>query len=177
VSRYATPAFKRERDRVVLIGRFRPSLAGSEYLEIVHGQVTGVPPEPDLAGEKECADLMRHLVAEGVVDTAHDLSGGGLAVALAEMALAGGIGMEFQEVEIEAMFSRRRQDVVLFGEMGECFLVAVPEEKWEELQRALGGTVPYDDTGRTGGDRLRITGLLDVGLTELREAYERDFFS
>jgi phosphoribosylformylglycinamidine synthase subunit PurL len=173
VRRHATPAFKREGDLVVLIGRFRPSLAGSEYLEIAHGIVAGVPPDPDLTREKEYADAVRRLIAKGVVDTAHDLSGGGLAVALAEMALAGGIGMRFQEVE--AKFGGGREDGTLFGEASGCFLVAIPEERWEDLQRALGG-VPYDDVAQTGGDLFKIGKFVNVNLEELGEAYERDFF-
>jgi phosphoribosylformylglycinamidine synthase II len=176
VKRHATPAFKREGDRVVLILDFPVSLAGSEYLEIVHGRVTGAPKCPDLAREKEHADMVRRLIADGLVDTAHDVSGGGLAVALAEMAVTGGIGMEFDEAEIGPKFGDGRKDLGLFGEMGASFLVAVPEERWEELQRALGGGVLYDDIGRTGGDRLRIGDILDLGLIELGEAYERDLF-
>jgi phosphoribosylformylglycinamidine synthase len=160
---------------VVLIGNFRPSLAGSECLEIAYGQVTGAPPEPDLAAEKECADAVWRLVAEGIVDTAHDLSGGGIAVALAEMALAGGIGVEFQEVDFMAP-SGRRVDEELFGETGGCFLVAVPKEHYGELQLAL-GTIPCDDVARTGGDHIKIGEFVDVNLEELREAYERDLFS
>ena len=180
VSRHASPAFKREGDRVVHIGGgFRPSLAGSEYLEIEHGVIAGAPPRPDLATEKECADVVRYLIAEGIVDTAHDLSGGGLAVALAEMALAGGIGMEFDRTEIEPLLGGRREDAVLFGETGPSFLIALPEERWEDFERALGGVpyeVGYDDIGRTGGDQLEVAGLIDVKLEELREAYERDLF-
>jgi phosphoribosylformylglycinamidine synthase subunit PurL len=175
VNHHATPGFKREGDLVVLIGRFRPSLAGSEYLEVVHGKVAGAPPEPDLAREKEYADAVRRLVAEGIVDTAHDLSGGGLAVALAEMALAGGIGMVFQEVEIASKFARVRGDVTLFGEASGCFLVTVPEERWEDLQRAL-SEIPYDHLASTGGDRFKIGEFVNVKLEELGEAYERDLY-
>jgi phosphoribosylformylglycinamidine synthase II len=176
VRHHATPAFKREGDRVVFILDFPVSLAGSEYLEIVHDRVTGAPKSPDLTREKEHADAVRRLIADGIVDTAHDISGGGLAVALAEMALAGGIGMEFDETEIKPKFGDGRKDLGLFGEMGASFLVAVPEERWEDLQRVLGGEVFYDDIGRTGGDRLRIGDLIDVKMSELRRAYEHDLF-
>ena len=176
VSRRATPGFKREGDRVVFILDFPTSLAGSEYLEIVHDRVAGVPRPPDLDRDKGHSDVVRRLIADGIVDTAHDVSGGGLAVALVEMALAGGIGMEFDETEIKPKFGDGRKDLGLFGEMGASFLVAVPEERWEDLQRALGAEVLYDDIGLTGGDRLRIGDLIDLELSELREAYERDLF-
>ena len=64
------------------------------YLEIVHGRVAGRPLNPDLVAEKESADLVRGMVRSGLVDTAHDISGGGEIVAVAEMALAGGLGIE-----------------------------------------------------------------------------------
>jgi len=65
--------------------------------------------------------------------------------------------------------------MALFGENGASFLVAVPEERWDDLQKALGG-VPYDSIARVGGDGIKIDNLIDVGLDELREAYERDLF-
>ena len=179
VSRHATPAFKREGDIVVAIGKgWRSSLAGSEYLEVVHGEIAGGPPEPDLAAEREYADLVRRLVGDGLIDTAHDVSGGGEIVALAEMAVSGGLGVEYEEVEIEPLVNGKgggRADVGLFGEGGLSLLVAVPEERWDELQRAL-SAVAYDSIARVGGDRIKIGDLVDVGLDELRKAYERDLF-
>jgi len=177
VSRHATPGFKREGDRVVLIVDFPVSLAGSEYLEVVHGGVAGAPKSPDLAREKEHADVVRRLITDGLVDTAHDVSGGGLAVALAEMAVAGGIGVEIDETEIEPKFGSGRKDIGLFGETGAHFLIAVPEERWMTLQRSLGvAGVPYDDIGRTGGDRFKIGDLIDLELEDVEEALERDLF-
>jgi phosphoribosylformylglycinamidine synthase len=162
---------------VVLVVNFPVSIAGSEYLEVVHERVGGVPMKPNLACEKEHADMVRRLIVEGLVDTAHDVSGGGLAVALAEMAIAGGIGMEFQEKEIEPKFGLGRKDLGLFGETGAHFLITASEERWRALQDALvRAHIPYDDIGRTGGDRLKIPGLIDLGLAELRAAYERDLF-
>ncbi len=180
VRRHATPAFKREGDIVVAIGSsWRCSLAGSDYLEIIHGEVAGKPPEPDLAVERGVSDLLRRLIERGLIDTAHDISRGGEIVALAEMALAGGFGVEYEEVEIRPLINDRgggRADATLFGESGASFLVAVPESHWNDLQRAL-GEVPYDSIARVGGDSLRIGELIDVKLEELREAYERDLFS
>ncbi len=171
VGRHATPGIKREGDAVVLVGDFRPVLGGSDYLEIVYGRIAGAPPAPDLASEKEVSDAVRRAVAAGVLDTAHDLSGGGLAVALTEMALSSeaGIGAEVR------LLPGGRQDVALFGEAGGCILLAVPEERLGELMEHLGG-VPHSRIGRTGGERLKVGGVIEAGLDELREAYEQDFF-
>jgi phosphoribosylformylglycinamidine synthase II len=176
---HATPAFKREGDIVVAIGKgWRTSLAGSEYLEIVHGKAAGRPPEPDLAAEKEYSDLVRRLIADGLVDTAHDVSGGGEIVALTEMALAGGLGLHYEEVEAELLIGGEggsRVDVGLLGENGISFLIAVPEERWDELQRVL-SDVPYDSIACVGGDHIKIGDLVDVRLQDLGKAYERDLF-
>jgi phosphoribosylformylglycinamidine synthase II len=177
IGRVATPAFKREGDMVVIVGEpWAPSLDGSEYTEIVHGKVAGVPPKPDLSAEKKYADLIRGFVADGIADTVHDLSGGGEFLALAEMVLAGGIGFEYGgEVERGELLYGGRGDAALFGERGACFLVAVPEARWDDLQDALVGAA-YDFIGYTGGDRFKVFDLIDVSLTELRHAYERDLF-
>ncbi|MDQ3315882.1 MAG: phosphoribosylformylglycinamidine synthase subunit PurL [Actinomycetota bacterium] len=180
VGRHATPGFKREGDMVVAIGAGTPvSLAGSEYLEIIHGRVLGRPPGPYLDAERETSDLVCRLIRDGIVDTAHDISGGGEVVAVAEMALAGGLGMEY----VEGGFGRKvagqgagRADVALFGEEPGAFLVTVPWERWAGLQDALGGSVGYDQIGTVGGDSVKIPGYIDVTLSELREAYEQDLF-
>jgi phosphoribosylformylglycinamidine synthase len=169
VGRHATPGTKREGDALVLVGDFWPVLGGSDYLQIVHGRVAGAPPVPGLASEKAVSDAVRRAIAAGVVDTAHDLSGGGLAVALAEMAIYGGIGAEAQ------LLPGGRQEVTLFGEVGGCILVAVPEGRLGELDKHLDG-VQYSRIGRVGGDRVKVAGLIDAGLDELEEAYERDLF-
>jgi phosphoribosylformylglycinamidine synthase II len=177
VDRHASPGFKREGDLVVIIGRGSPgSLGGSEYLDIVHGRIAGRPSRPDLGAGKETADLVRGMICSGLIDTAHDTSGGGEIVAIAEMALAGGLGIEYEEGELEHMTAGRgRADVALFGEGSGTFVVAVAEESWDEVQDALVGFA-YDVVGTTGGDRFEIGDLIDVELSELREAYERDLF-
>jgi phosphoribosylformylglycinamidine synthase subunit PurL len=169
VGRHATPGIKREGDALVLVGDFRPVLGGCDYLEIVHARVAGAPPTSDLTSGKAISDAVRRAIAAGVVDTAHDLSGGGLAVALAEMALCGGVGVEAR------LLPGGRQDVALFGEVGGCILVAVPEGRLGELEEHLKGA-HHSRLGGAGGERLKVSGLIDVGLDELREAYERDLF-
>ncbi|MDQ3237040.1 MAG: phosphoribosylformylglycinamidine synthase subunit PurL [Actinomycetota bacterium] len=187
VTCHATPAFKREGDRVVVIAKAPPlrgepvpsnedRIAGSEYLEIIHGKVAGRPLFPDLAAEKEVADLMRGLVKSGLVDTAHDVSAGGIAVALAEMAIIGGIGFEFDgEVEVEELLGRLRRDFALFEEKGAEFILAVSDKRWDDLQDALVGHA-YDWLGTIRGNRFRIGDLVNMSVEELKDAYERDLF-
>jgi phosphoribosylformylglycinamidine synthase len=138
--------------------------------------VAGRPPRPNLGAGKEIADLVRDMIRSGLVDTAHDISAGGEIVAVAEMAMAGGLGIEYEEGGLERMtVGRGRADVALFGEGSGAFVVAVPEERRGELQDALVGFA-YDVVGTTGGDRFEVGDLVDLELSHLREAYERDLF-
>jgi phosphoribosylformylglycinamidine synthase len=121
------------------------------------GRSRASPPEPDLRAEKAASDAVRRAVVARIADTAHDLSAGGLAVALAEMAIQAGVGAEVR------LLPGARQDVALFGEAGGCFLVTVSEGRLEELTGALEGA-HCSRIGRIGGDRLIVPGLLDVGL-------------
>jgi phosphoribosylformylglycinamidine synthase len=187
VMSHATPGFKREGDMVVAIGPLQPvqaempvsrdeTLQGSGYLEIVHGRVEGLPPGANLPEEKRCGDLVRGMIRSGLVDTAHDISEGGEAVALSEMALAGGIGFDYDgEVDVREALREMRADAFLFGEMGGSYLIAFPEDRWDDVQEALVGFA-YDWLGNTDGHRLRIGNLLDVGLDDLKRANEKDLF-
>jgi phosphoribosylformylglycinamidine synthase subunit PurL len=183
VNHHATLAFKREEEMVVVLGG-PPSrrqeghpLAGSSYLEIVEGKVAGVPMRPDLPAEKLASDLVRDLIRSGLVDTAHDVSEGGELVALAEMALAGGIGFRFADHEMERFVDQPRHLFeILLGEEGASFLITVPWERWDDLQNAIPGEIGYDQFGYTGGDRFVIPGLIDLSLIDLKSAYERDLF-
>jgi phosphoribosylformylglycinamidine synthase len=185
VNRHATPAFKREGDRVMIVsGGEGLSFAGSDYLEVVHGKVAGRFPKPDVVEERTYSDLIRGLVERGLIDTAHDISGGGEILALAEMAISGRVGFTYDEDELERFLEyTRRSDLALFGETNASFLIAFPEERWETIQDALGATdssgdswVAYDNIGYTGGTRFKVGNLIDLSLEDLRGAYERDLF-
>jgi phosphoribosylformylglycinamidine synthase len=116
------------------------------------------------------------MIRSGLVETAHDVSEGGDAVALAEMALASGIGFDFNgEVDIQESLRESRADTFLFGEVGGSYLIAFPENRWDDVQDALVGFA-YDWLGTTGGHRFKIGDLIDLDLGDLKGAYERDLF-
>jgi phosphoribosylformylglycinamidine synthase len=158
----------------------RVSLAGSSYLEVIHGVVTGRPPEIDLDLERGVQAFLRQAIVSGLVRSAHDLSDGGLAVAAAEACLAGGLG-----AHLEIPAGPARPDRLLFAEGGARILVSVAPEQsiaWQEaLERAeaaapgsvparcLGSvsTVPELSINQAGGP------LLQLPLSSLRERYEQ----
>ena len=110
----------------------RLSLAGSSYLEQVHGAVTGRPPEIDLPLERAVQGFLRQAIAAGLVCSAHDLSDGGLAVAAAEACIASGLG-----AHLEIPASTARVDRLLFAEGGARILVSVAPAQGAAWQQAL----------------------------------------
>src|SRR4029077_13362495 len=94
VHRMATVALKRAGDAIVLVGDTKGHLGQSIYLREIEGREEGPCPRVDLIGEKRVGDFVRKLIESGRVDTAHDVSDGGVLVAVAEMALAGDVGAD-----------------------------------------------------------------------------------
>ena len=170
VSKHATQGFKREGDILLLIGENTAELGASEYLAWVHGLEVGQPPRVDLAREKAVQDAVIALVQDGLCDTAHDISEGGLSVALAEMALCGGRGAKV------SLMDALRPDALLFGEAPSRILVAVEPSRLEEVRAALNiFDVPVAEIGVVTGERLVVHAdgqLVDLALERLQKAYE-----
>jgi phosphoribosylformylglycinamidine synthase II len=171
VARRATQGFKREGDVILLIGENTDELGASAYLAHMHGLELGRPPALELQREKAVQQAVIALVQQGLCDTAHDCAEGGLAVALAEMCLAGARGAE---VMLE---DDLRADALLFGEAASRIVIAVsPERLGEVASHLTDASVPYHRLGVVGKEALTIrypTGGLRVSLSAMREAYER----
>ena len=170
VSNNCHPGLGTEGDELFLLGAAleqpAAALAASEYLRLEHGLVGGRL-EIDLDLEARVQRTALAAIRQGMATACHDCSDGGLAVALAEMCLAGGLGLD-----ASAAPEVQRLDAALFGEAQSRILVAVPADKREELLTiARGLNVPFAYVGRVGGDRLRLWSV-DLSLAELRDAYE-----
>ena len=182
VQRHSGAGFPRPGLAVILLGAAGLSataadLAGSEYLHAIHGMIRGRP-EIDLALEQRVQDLCRRLISDGVALSAHDCSDGGFAVALAESCIlgdtnVGGSGsVGFTATAEFAANIPARWDAALFGEASSRILVAVePENVPTVLAAAQGVNVPACQAGETGGVRLRIGSLLDLGIDEGADAW------
>ncbi|MGZ4208584.1 MAG: phosphoribosylformylglycinamidine synthase subunit PurL, partial [Actinomycetota bacterium] len=149
---------------IVLLGETRAELGGSEWAWVAHEHLGGEPPRLDLDAEKRLTDLLCDLVEESLVASAHDCSDGGLGVALAECAIASGVGAT---VDVTTDLAPH---VWLFSESGARAIVtaAGPEAVVEAARRA---GVPAAVIGRTGGARLSI-GIVDLSVSEMARAYE-----
>lgn len=173
VSRRATLDLKRDGDALVLVGRNTGELGASQYLETVHGLEAGRGPALDLELERGVLEAVRSLVAGGLCDTAHDAAEGGLAVCLAEMALAGGRGARV------TLDDELRPDATLFGEAHSRVVVAVrPEDLGGARELLDRAGVPHSVLGSVGGDTLSLSlpahnRALGVAVAALREAFER----
>lgn len=150
-------------DHLLVLGETRDELDGSAWAKVAHGHLGGLPPVVDLAAEQALAELLRDAATRGLLRAAHDLADGGLAAAVSEAALHGGVGAR---LELDDPF------VELFSESAARALIAVDPENHEavlDLAEAHGVTVTA--IGRTGGDALDVAGWLDLPIAELRSAW------
>lgn len=169
VTRHATMRWS-ESDVVLLLGGSAPTLGGSAYLATCHSRVQGTVPALDLGLEGRVQGVVRELIAGGRCRTAHDCSDGGVAVALAEMAIVSGLGFVGDGLPVGA---NQRVDEMLFGEAGSRILIAVPDAVVEVVTEVgRSNEVVVTRVGRVGGDHLTLNGLIDVLVTDLVVAYE-----
>ncbi|MBA2247300.1 MAG: phosphoribosylformylglycinamidine synthase II, partial [Chloroflexia bacterium] len=160
-----------EGDFVVLLGGGVPSLGGSDYLEIMHGQVAGSLPALDLERERNVQELIRHLGGRGEFSGVHDVSNGGLAIALAELAMASGLG-----ATIDVQPGGGRLDVGWFGESASRVVVAVPPTRLAAVEASAGDKgIDAVMLGRVGGDRLILGDAAPVPVEALVTASGQAF--
>jgi phosphoribosylformylglycinamidine synthase len=167
VSRRCDIGFRGAGDVIVLVGETDDDLGASTYLAALHELVAGRP-RIDLEREVAVQALVRDLIGDGIVHSAHDCSDGGLAVAIAESAFRGGIGVDRLDLP-----HGLAAHVALFAETQSRIVVSISPRDWAALAaRAASAGVPIARLGVTGGDRLRL-GPLDVALSDARSAWDR----
>ena len=153
--RTMTQWFKDEGDDIILLGSSREDLGGTEYLKVIHSREQGSPPYLNMDQEKALHDCLLALIRDGVVQSAHDCSDGGLAVALAESCISAPDRRLGAVVKLAA--GRIRKDALLFGEsQSRVVLSASPAQRQQILDRAVAAGVPADIIGTVGGDRLVV---------------------
>ena len=163
----ATLAFRAEGEVILLVGKTQGWLGQSLYLRDICGREEGAPPSVDLAAEKLHGGFVRAMIMEGAATAAHDVSDGGLLVALAEMAMASGIGAVLeapQDIPAHAYW---------FGEDQGRYVMTVRGDAIKDvLDLANFGFVPVRRLGATGGKALAITGERPIAVAQLKEAFE-----
>jgi phosphoribosylformylglycinamidine synthase II len=167
VARRTPIAFATEGETIVLLGETRPEFGGSEWAWAAHRHLGGLPPVVDFAAERQLIEILVAGSRDGMISAAHDLSDGGLAQALVESCVRGGMGARIVPPEAADPF------VWLFSESGARAVVALPRsEEMRFLEMCDARGFPATRIGVVDGDRLEIQDLFDVPLAELRDAWE-----
>ncbi len=167
--RMITLAMKNAGNALLLVGETRGHLGQSLYLRELHGREEGAPPPIDLAAERRNGEFVRGQIGAGRVVACHDVSDGGLLVALAEMALAGGIGAELDGPAAPPAALAG----LLFGEDQGRYVLEVTAENAEKLSaEAARLGVPLRRLGRVGGTALTLPGGRLISLGEMRRTHE-----
>ncbi|TVY03181.1 phosphoribosylformylglycinamidine synthase subunit PurL [Cohnella terricola] len=167
-----TQEFKAEGDVIFLLGETKAEIGGSEFQYAVHGVTEGRPPELDLATEKKVQQTVLGAIQQGLVASAHDLSEGGLAAALAEAGFGRGLGVN---VTFE---TNLRLDLALFSESQSRILLSAKPELADKLAAAIEAAgVPLQRLGTVSGDRLKVRigghDAIDASVEELRQAWKQ----
>ncbi|HSC61621.1 MAG TPA: AIR synthase related protein, partial [Rhizomicrobium sp.] len=169
VHRMATVALKREGDALLLIGETKGHLGQSIYLREIEGKEEGGAPPVDLKAERKHGEFVRKLIEDGRVDTVHDCSDGGLLSALAEMALAGNIG-----VDVGVAGTTVDAIPFFFGEDQARYVLAVPAKETDKIEGELREAgIIHALIGKTIPEKLlRVEREGEVSIATLRKAHE-----
>jgi len=171
ISHITTQTFKDEGDTVILLGETKEELGGSEYLCHVHKLTRGPIPELDIEFESKLQANLLKLIRQGNLKSAHDCSDGGLAVALAECCISN--REQFVGAQV-SLGDSVRPDCLLFGESQSRVIISCEQKHAHEiLDECQSAGISAAIIGTTGGDRLRISELVDRPLEKIAEAYYR----
>ena len=163
----ATIAFKAEGDALLLLGHSTGHVGQSLWLEVCHGRREGAPPPVDLGVERRIGELVRQLIAEGLVSAVHDVADGGALLSIAEMALAGSLGARIS-LPIVA-----NPGAVVFGEDQGRVLVTA-RDRDAIVRRASASAIFAAPIGTIGGNAIEGPGFT-ASLADLRAAHEGFF--
>jgi phosphoribosylformylglycinamidine synthase len=174
ISHICTQFFKKEQDVIILLGSSKEELGASEYLKVIHGKIKGDAPDLNLELEEAVQHCALESIRKGLVNSAHDCSEGGLAVALVECCISNKEKMI--GATIDNLLFKFRKDAVLFGESQSRIIISCNEEAVNRIKDiAKENRVPFCIIGRTGGKTLRIfqkkKELIDLELKKLYEVW------
>lgn len=168
--KYVTSQFIEEGDQVILLGfdELLPGgFAGSEYMANIHGLIAGKP-KIDLDLEVKIQSICRKLIDKEIINSAHDCSEGGLAIALAESSILSKIGF-IGDFEFSG-----RWDEILFGELQSRIVVSVKPNKLKEFTSVCSADeIKWIALGYTGGNSFEINNLINIPIKQLRSVWDQ----
>jgi phosphoribosylformylglycinamidine synthase len=177
VARTVSMDFKAPGNDIYIVGETRAELGGSEYFK-QHGFTGNRVPKVDGPRAKALMQSLSQATGAGLVRACHDCSEGGIGVALAEMAFAGGLGAEIELGAVPLGESVGRDDFILFSESNSRFLVEVAPAKLAAFEAAMAGSVCARIGRVTGSGIVEVTGtdgrkVVAAGIHDLKEAWQR----
>ena len=172
-----TMEFKNEGDKIILIGTTHPEMDGSEYHKTIHGLVQGKAPKVNIEQEYASAQAVLDIIQADdneVITAVHDLSAGGLGVALAEMVIKGDLGASVDLSDIPGANGMSTSEI-LFSESHARYLITVTEEASRKILSELKEkNVPSAVIGTVGGDSVKMTDNdkeIEIDVSDLKDAY------
>jgi phosphoribosylformylglycinamidine synthase len=177
-NKIVTPWFQDPGDLVILLGgAIEEDIGGSEYLKTAHGLIDGKPPSIDLDKEKRLAEMLIACASQSILKSAHDISEGGFAVALAECCFSpdGTRGVLVKAPNINENFLRN--DLFLFSETQSRVIASISENSWEKIKEiandygvpALRAGVVVDN------DRFCVKDSIDMKISIVHDAWSMGF--
>jgi phosphoribosylformylglycinamidine synthase len=174
VSHVTRSAFQQDGDAVLLLGEMRGELGGSEYLSTIHGKVAGPPPACDPVRERKVIDALLEAIRADVINSAHDCSDGGIAVALAECCISNVESQTGAEIDL-SRYSGIENRALLFGEtQGRILVSSSAPERVISIARTFDVPCERIGTVRAASEILEIVlpkGSLRAPLSRLSNAY------
>jgi phosphoribosylformylglycinamidine synthase II len=176
LSHVTTSYFKNEGDLIYILGEDKEELGGSEYLKVIHKKVEGNCPQLDLQVEKRLQDVVLALIRKKLINSAHDVSEGGIVCALAECCINNEEKMFGAEVKIP---TKLRKDFSYFSETQSRIIVSISKENKDEFEKFLHSSnlpagqagQPFIQSGEVGGSTLKINDDINLSVNDLAEFY------
>ncbi|MCD6575508.1 phosphoribosylformylglycinamidine synthase subunit PurL [Candidatus Aerophobetes bacterium] len=171
-----TPWFKKEGDLIILLGNGEKSIGGSEYLQCIHQLKKGRPPELDLTTEKLLQKTCLELIKKGLVNSAHDVSDGGLAICLAECCILNRENLIGATINLERDIDER-EDILLFGEVQSQIILSCSPQNFPYIEKiANKNKISLKLLGKVGGENLIIKKegkvLISKNIKEIHKIWE-----
>ena len=169
LSYVTTSYFKNNGDLIYILGEDKEELGGSEYLKVIHNKVEGNCPQLDLSVEKKLQNTVPELIRKKLINSAHDISEGGIVCALAECCI---INEENKMGATVTVLVKSRKDFTYFSETQSRIIVSISKENKNEFEKVLHSfNQPFIQPGVVGGSSLSINDDIKVSLDELAGLY------
>jgi phosphoribosylformylglycinamidine synthase len=173
IDKIMTADFKQPGDVIILLGTTAGHLGGSEYLKLVHDTIAGNAPALSLDFERKLQQFCLELINSNSINSCHDCSDGGLAVALAECCIFNNDMLLGAEIRCDIAI---RNDYYLFGEDQSRIIISASPDKAKNILDGAGkNKIPVEIIGTVTKDRLKIQGVIDLPVQELYRCYYQSF--